>query len=549
MGSTGKKVVLSISLLASNRKDSIRKCLDSLNPLLKEVSSELIIVDTGCDEEQHNLLLEYADKVICFEWCNDFSKARNVGLKQAKGEWFLYIDDDEWFEDVNEIIKFFKSGMYRKYGYANYIQRNYLDMDGEHYSDSWVSRMVRMRPGIHFESKIHEYMEPVSGACIGINAYVHHYGYVYKDEAEKRRHFERNKVLLLEMLEKERPDAVFINTPWELHARMAIDSMQSGAHAFVEVPLALTLDDLWAVVGTAERTQRHCMMLEEVTYGRNELMFLHMVRLGLIGDLLHGEAAYIHDLRERTMGGTPGDISWRAFHYADRNGNLYPTHGLAPVAQYMNIARGEDTFDRIVSLSSPSLGHRSFVEKTLHSQNKWNRTDFLCGDINTSIIQTKLGRTILVQWDESSPRPYDRKNLIQGTEGTLADFPLRVIGNFASSAKTSSTPDTADAETHAWYTGPAALEDLRSRFEHPLYRRLAEPIKLLTPRAAMDYLMLYRIVECLHQGLPTDQNVYEAALWSAVGPLSEKSVHEGGAPQLFPDFTRGDWKHTDPSFE
>ena len=353
----------------------------------------------------------------------------------------------------------------------------------------------------------------------------------------------------LEMLEKERPDAVFINTPWELHARMAIDSMQSGAHAFVEVPLALTLDDLWAVVGTAGRTQRHCMMLEEVTYGRNELMFLHMVRLGLIGDLLHGEAAYIHDLRERTMGGTPGDISWRAFHYADRNGNLYPTHGLAPVAQYMNIARGEDTFDRIVSLSSPSLGHRSFVEKTLHSQNKWNRTDFLCGDINTSIIQTKLGRTILVQWDESSPRPYDRKNLIQGTEGTLADFPLRVIGNFASSAKTSSTPDTADAETHAWYTGPAALEDLRSRFEHPLYRRLAEPIKLLTPRAAMDYLMLYRIVECLHQGLPTDQNVYEAALWSAVGPLSEKSVHEGGAPQLFPDFTRGDWKHTDPSFE
>lgn len=351
----------------------------------------------------------------------------------------------------------------------------------------------------------------------------------------------------LEMLENEHPDAVFIDTPWELHARMAIDSMRSGAHAFVEVPLALTLDDLWAVVDTAERTQKHCMMLEEVTYGRNELMFLHMVRLGLIGDLLHGEAAYIHDLRERTMGGAPGEVSWRACHYADRNGNLYPTHGLAPVAQYMNIARGEDTFDRIISLSSPSLGRSAFVKKDLASRSPWNHTNFLCGDINTSIIQTKLGRTILVQWDESSPRPYDRKNLIQGTEGTLADFPLRVTGSFTSSTQTLPAPDTAGAVEHTWYTGAEASEDLHSRFEHPLYRRLANHTKLLTPRAAMDYLMLYRIIECLQQGLPTDQNVYEAALWSAVGPLSEKSVHEGGAPQIFPDFTRGDWKHTRPS--
>lgn len=347
----------------------------------------------------------------------------------------------------------------------------------------------------------------------------------------------------LRMLEREKPDAVFIDTPWELHARMAMDCMESGAHAFVEVPLATTLDGLWAVVDTAERTQRHCMMLEEVVYGRHELMFLNMVRQGLIGDLLHGEAAYIHDLRTRTLGDDSGSAAWRVRHYAGRNGNLYPTHGLAPVAQYMNIARGEDTFERIVSLSSPAIGLSSFAKRTLPHTHRWNNTEFLCGDVNTSVIRTQLGRTILVQWDETSPRPYDRKNLILGTTGALADFPLRAIGSFVPEARHEQDADGG----HSWYTGQAAWDDLYARFDHPLYRRLAANIETLSPRVAMDYIMLYRIVECLRKGLAPDQNVYEAALWSSVGPLTEKSVYEGGAPQIFPDFTRGDWRRTTPT--
>lgn len=340
----------------------------------------------------------------------------------------------------------------------------------------------------------------------------------------------------LYMLARERPDAVFIDTPWELHARMAVECMERGAHVFVEVPLATTLEELWTVVDAVERTQKHCMMLEEVIYGRHELMFLNMVRQGLVGDLLHGEAAYIHDLRDRTMSSDAGGVAWRVQHYAGRNGNLYPTHGLAPVAQYMSIARGEDTFERIVSLSSPSIGFSTFAGQTFPSAHPWNNTDFLCGDMNTSIIRTRLGRTILVQWDETTPRPYDRKNLIQGTAGVLADFPLRVIGSFV--------PDEKDAADHSWYTGKEAWDDLYARFDHPLYRRLGDKLAPLSPRVAMDYIMLYRIMESLKHGTALDQNVYEAALLSAVGPLTEKSVHEGGTPQIFPDFTRGDWQHT-----
>ena len=356
------------------------------------------------------------------------------------------------------------------------------------------------------------------------------------------------------MLAEVKPDAVVINTPWETHARMAIDAMEAGAHALVEVPLALTLEDLWRVVDTSERTQKHCMMLENCNYGRNELMFLNMVRQGLIGELLHGEAAYIHELRSQMFSENRDGESWRAQHYAARNGNLYPTHGLGPVAQYMSLARGEDTFDRIVSLSSPAKGRAAYAKKHFGPDHKWNKLDFQCGDMSNSIIKTKQGRTILVQWDETSPRPYDRKNLIQGTEGTLADYPLRIAGERISPQPADKPEDgqpggaeiTSEGGYHEWYEGDKAEADLYAKYDHPLYKRLGEEARRNGGHGGMDYIMLYRVIECLHNGEPMDQNVYEGAFWSAVGPLSEKSVNEGGAPQLFPDFTRGDWKNTAP---
>ena len=336
------------------------------------------------------------------------------------------------------------------------------------------------------------------------------------------------------MLAETKPDAVFIATPWPLHAPMCLGAMRAGAHAFCEVPLALTLQEMWDIVDTSEATGRHCMMMENVNYGRDELVYLNMIRQGVIGELLHGEAAYLHSLREQMENGdTTG--SWRTFQYAQRNGNLYPTHGLGPVAQYMSLARGEDTFGRLVSFSSPAKGRNLYARKSPNLTNpEFKKLDFKGGDINTSIIKTVLGRTLMVQWDETSPRPYSRLNLIQGTKGTLAGFPNRM-----------SIEGVTKGHDSGWAEG-AEWEAIAQKYEHPLFKRMGELSAKMGGHGGMDFLMLFRIIECLHQGEPLDQNVYEGCFWSALGPLSERSVAEDGMPQVFPDFTRGSWKTTKP---
>lgn len=339
------------------------------------------------------------------------------------------------------------------------------------------------------------------------------------------------------MLKEVQPDAVVISTNWDNHAPMAIASMKHGAHAFVEVPIAVTLDEMWDIIDTSERTQKHCMMMENVNYGRDELLYLNMCRQGLIGDLLHAEAAYIHELRWQMEEVKRGTGSWRTFHYAHRNGNLYPTHGLGPVAQYMNLARGEDNFKSLVSFSSPARGRQLYAEKNYSKNHQWNQLEYKGGDMNTSIIKTNLGRTIMVQWDETSPRPYSRHNLIQGTKGILAGFPTRV-------ALEGGVKGATDNH-HRWAQGEQ-LAKIYEQYDHPLYRRLGAVAEKMGGHGGMDFMMRYRMIECLRNGQPLDQNLYEGCFWSAVGPLSERSVAQGGSPQLFPDFTRGNWANTDP---
>ena len=339
------------------------------------------------------------------------------------------------------------------------------------------------------------------------------------------------------MLEEVRPDAVFVCTPWRLHAPMAIEAMKLGAHAFVEVPLGLTNQELWDIVDTSEATGRHCMMMENVNYGREELLYLNMCRQGVIGELLHGEASYIHELRGQMNQADRGTGSWRTFHYAGRYGNLYPTHGLGPVAQYMNLARGNDNFQRLVSYSSPGRGRNLYAEKNFPPDHKWNKLNFKGGDINTSIIKTTFGRTVMVQWDETSPRPYSRHNMIQGTKGTLAGFPTRVA--------IEGGVEGATDDHHRWAEGEK-LESVYEKYEHPLYKRLGALAIKVGGHGGMDFIMRYRIIECLREGQPLDQNLYEGAFWSVVTPLSEASVKGDGVPQEFPDFTRGEWKNTDP---
>ena len=338
------------------------------------------------------------------------------------------------------------------------------------------------------------------------------------------------------MLEEVAPDVVFISTNWANHAPMAIASMEKGAHAFVEVPLATSMEDLWTIVNTSERTQKHCMMLENVNYGRDELLFLNLCRKGYIGELLHAEAAYIHELRWQMKEEERGTGSWRTYHYTHGRGNLYPTHGLGPVAQYMNLARGEDNFKSLVSFSSPAKGRSLYAKKNFSQEHKWNQLDFANGDLNTSLVKTQLGRTIMIQWDETSPRPYTRHNLVQGTMGTLAGFPTRVAREGGVEGITK--------DHHRWVQGEQ-MQMLYEKYDHPLYKRLNTSTKN-TGHGGMDGIMMYRIVECLHKGQPLDQNVYEGALWSAVGPLSAVSIAQEGMPQKFPDFTRGEWNKTDP---
>ena len=349
--------------------------------------------------------------------------------------------------------------------------------------------------------------------------------------------------LWIEMIKETKPDVVFVSTNWDNHAPMAIKSMELGSHAFVEVPLANTIEDLWGIINTSEKTRKHCMMLENVNYGREELMFLNICRKGLIGDLIHGEASYIHDLRaqmfqkdETSFDGHPGTGSWRTKQYSKNIGNLYPTHGLGPVAQYMSLARKKDNFNKIVSLSSPSKGRYLMAKKYFDKNHEWNNLEFKNGDINTSIIQTTYGKTIMIQWDETSPRPYTRHNLIQGTMGALTGFPTRVFFD--------SEENQNSIGYFPWIEGKD-LSEIYEKYDHPLYKKLNEKTAD-SGHGGMDGIMMYRVIECLQKGEPLDQNVYEGAFWSAVTPLSAKSIDSGGNPQNFPDFTRGKWKDTEP---
>ncbi|MEX2242923.1 MAG: Gfo/Idh/MocA family oxidoreductase [Fimbriimonadaceae bacterium] len=334
------------------------------------------------------------------------------------------------------------------------------------------------------------------------------------------------------MLQRDDIDIVIIATPWEEHVRMCVDAMNNGKHAFAEVPAAYTVEDCWKLVDTSEKTQRHCMMMENVNYGREELMCLNMVRLGVFGELLHGEAAYIHDLRGQMNEVERGTGSWRTVHYQKRNGNLYPTHGLGPVAHYMDINRG-DRFDYMSSVGSNSRVRAIYAKEHFPADHKWNKAPFVCGDINTSIIRTVRGKTVMVQWDEQLPRPYTRHNLIQGTKGVWAGFPNRCVIQGESRS------------TDSWDQA-GELQKFFDKYDHPLYKRVANDPANQGGHGGMDFVMLWRIVYCLRNGLPLDQDVYDAAAWSVVTPLSEWSVANRGQSVDVPDFTRGAWRTTPP---
>jgi predicted dehydrogenase len=316
-------------------------------------------------------------------------------------------------------------------------------------------------------------------------------------------------------------DIVYIATPWNWHVPMAIDAMKNGKHAAVEVPTATTLQECWDLVNTSEATRKHCVILENCCYGASEMTVLQMVRDGFFGEITHGEGAYLHDLRS-ILTDNKGEGLWRRFPHVKRNGNLYPTHGLGPVAHYMDIHRG-DRFDYMVSVSSSEASLSAYVKSKFPEGDPKRSEKYICGDMNTSIIKTLNGRSILVQHDVVNPRPYSRLNLIQGTKGIFEDYPPRV---FVDGQK--------DEE---WQK----LDDFKEKYEHSLWKNNGEMARKTGGHGGMDYIMNFRLMDCLKRGLPPDNDVYDAAAWSSPTPLSEASVAAKGAPQKFPDFTRGHW--------
>lgn len=317
-------------------------------------------------------------------------------------------------------------------------------------------------------------------------------------------------------------DFIYIATPWDWHAPMAIATMTAGKHAGVEVPAVNTLEECQALVDTSERTRRHCLIMENCCYGYNELMVLNMIRGGVLGELVHGEAAYIHDLRGIIFA-DKGEGLWRRAPHTVRNGNLYPTHGLGPVANYMGINRG-DRFDYLVSMSSPQKGFEAYRAANVPKGSpKWNEK-YICGDMNTSLIKTVNGLTIMLQHDVSNARPYDRINLISGVKGVFRDYPERIF-----------------VDGQAGEEAFTSIEPYKEKYGHKLWKEQGANAEG-RGHGGMDYILVYRLMQCMREGLEPDIDVYDAAAWTAPASLSQQSVAQGSAPVKFPDFTRGRWK-------
>lgn len=326
-------------------------------------------------------------------------------------------------------------------------------------------------------------------------------------------------------------DLVYVTTPWHLHTPISVYAMKHGKHAASEVPAAKTVDECWELVETSEKTRKHMMMLENCCYDFFELLTLNMARNGMLGEIVHAEGAYIHDLTKDYLFDKNGYADmWRLKENMTRNGSLYPTHGLGPIAQCMNINRG-DKFNHLVSMSSNdfTMGAMANELATKDDFFKPYANQHYRGNMNTTTIRTDLGRTLMVQHDVSTIRPYSRIHLVSGTKGAAQKWP---------------GPERI-AMGHSWLK-PEELKELQAKHTLPIVKHIGEIAKNVGGHGGMDFIMDWRLIDCLRNGLPLDQDVYDAAAWSVVGPLSEASLQKRSGSVDVPDFTRGAWKTNKP---
>ena len=343
------------------------------------------------------------------------------------------------------------------------------------------------------------------------------------------------------LLEMDEVDAVIIATPWEWHVPMSVDAMKAGKYAGVEVSAATTMDGCWELVDTHEETGSHLMILENVNYRRDVLAVLHMVRKGIFGELVHFRCGYQHDLREvkfndgqQPYGGgvefgekAISEAKWRTEYSVQYNADVYPTHGLGPVAVMADINRG-NRFVSVSSFATKAIGLHNHIVSVGGEDHPNASVKFKQGDVITSTIRTARNETIIVTHDCNLPRPYSLGFRVQGASGLWEADGSRIYIE-------------GKSPEHQWEDAASWLEN----YDHPLWKKYGE-YATGSGHGGMDFFVLHAFVEAAKRNESPPLDVYDAAAWSALTPLSGKSIEEGGAPQDFPDFTRGKWEERKP---
>ncbi|MFD1314670.1 Gfo/Idh/MocA family protein [Namhaeicola litoreus] len=364
---------------------------------------------------------------------------------------------------------------------------------------------------------------------------------ISKANVEKPKVFGRDELDYKNLLNLEEVDAVVISTPWLWHSRMAKDAMMAGKYTGVEVSAANTLEECWDLVNTHEETGSHMMILENVNYRRDVLAILNMVRQNIFGELIHFRCGYQHDLRfvKFNDGKEPygkgaefgekgiSESKWRTQHSLLRNADLYPTHGVGPIAVMCDINRG-NRFVSMTSHATKSRGLNKYIREIGGENHPNAKLNFKLGDVVTSTIETANGETIIVTHDTNLPRPYSLGFRVQGTKGIWEVDGNRIYIEGKSQA-------------HKWEDA----DDWLKQYDHPLWKKYGE-YAADAGHGGMDFFVMNAFVESAKQNIAPPLDVYDAAAWSAITPLSELSIENNGAPQNFPDFTRGNWINRKP---
>lgn len=346
------------------------------------------------------------------------------------------------------------------------------------------------------------------------------------------------------LLEMPDIDGVIISTPWEWHTVMCLDSMNARKYVGCEVITGATVEECWDLVHTSERTGMPLMMLENVCYRRDVMAVLNMVRKDVFGELIHLQGGYQHDLRavkfnngvDAYGGGVEfgekafSEAQWRTLHSVKRNGDLYPTHGIGPLAMMIDINRG-NRFTDLVSYSTKARGLHDYIVKQGGADHPNAKVEFKLGDVVTTMIRCANGETVLLQHDTNLPRPYSLGFRVQGTDGIWMD-----LNNSIYIEGKSKTP-------HEWESADAWME----KYDHPLWKKYGSDSKG-AGHGGMDWFVVHAFVEAIKRKTNTPQDVYDAVTWSAITPLSETSIRMGGETVDFPDFTQGKWMYRKNDF-